>query len=181
VQGALELLGIPYTGGRDGLGIAMDKVMTKRIWLAEGLPTPRYVWLSPSTEPRACAGARRAGPAADRQAPREGSSIGVTKVRGYSQMQDAVSWRPATTPTCCARVHRRRRSDLPGAGHGRAPGAAGDPHRRARATTTTRTSTSPTTRSTSARAACRPRKRRDPAHRAGLTAPWAAAAGAVPT
>ena len=42
VQGALDLLGIPYTGsGVMASAIAMDKVMTKRIWLAEGLPTPR--------------------------------------------------------------------------------------------------------------------------------------------
>ena len=43
VQGALELLGIPYTGsGVMASAIAMDKVMTKRVWLAEGLPTPRW-------------------------------------------------------------------------------------------------------------------------------------------
>ena len=42
VQGALELLGIPYTGsGVMASAVAMDKVMTKRIWLAEGLPTPK--------------------------------------------------------------------------------------------------------------------------------------------
>jgi D-alanine-D-alanine ligase len=44
VQGALELLGIPYTGsGVMASSIAMDKTMTKRVWLAEGLPTPAYV------------------------------------------------------------------------------------------------------------------------------------------
>ena len=44
VQGALELLGIPYTGsGVMASAIAIDKVMTKRVWLAEGLPTPRFV------------------------------------------------------------------------------------------------------------------------------------------
>ena len=43
VQGALELLGIPYTGsGVMASAISMDKVMTKRIWLHEGIPTPRY-------------------------------------------------------------------------------------------------------------------------------------------
>ena len=42
--------------------------------------------------------------------PREGSSIGVTKVQGYSQMQDAVdARRAATTPTCCARSSSRAR------------------------------------------------------------------------
>ena len=43
VQGALELLGIPYTGsGVMASSIAIDKVMTKRIWRAEGLPTPEW-------------------------------------------------------------------------------------------------------------------------------------------
>ncbi|MBU4519169.1 MAG: D-alanine--D-alanine ligase, partial [Gammaproteobacteria bacterium] len=43
VQGALELLGIPYTGpGVMASAVAMDKLMTKRIWLAEGLSTPAW-------------------------------------------------------------------------------------------------------------------------------------------
>ena len=47
VQGALELLGIPYTGsGVMASSVAMDKVMTKRIWVADGLPTPRYARLA---------------------------------------------------------------------------------------------------------------------------------------
>jgi D-alanine-D-alanine ligase len=56
VQGALELLGIPYTGsGVMASAIAMDKVMTKRLWLAEGLATPRYVALVPGrADARAC-------------------------------------------------------------------------------------------------------------------------------
>ena len=42
VQGALELLGIPYTGsGVMASSMAIDKVMTKRVLLAQGLPTPK--------------------------------------------------------------------------------------------------------------------------------------------
>ena len=53
VQGALELLGIPYTGsGVLASAIAMDKVMTKRVWAAEGLPTPRWQWLAPGRQAR---------------------------------------------------------------------------------------------------------------------------------
>ena len=53
MQGALELLGIPYTGsGVMASAIAMDKVMTKRVWVAEGLPTPRWVWLAPERQAR---------------------------------------------------------------------------------------------------------------------------------
>ncbi len=46
LQGALELLGIPYTGsGPMASALAMDKVMTKRIWLQCGLPTPEFAVL----------------------------------------------------------------------------------------------------------------------------------------
>ena len=93
VQGALELLGIPYTGsGVMASAISIDKVMTKRVWLAEGIPTPRYQLL------------RRGAYQRDQvikipddlglplivKPAREGSSIGVAKVKGYSEMQDAV-------------------------------------------------------------------------------------------
>lgn len=94
VQGALELLGIPYTGsGVMASAIAMDKVMTKRVWIAEGLPTPKHVRLAPNEQ-----GRERVVRVPDElglplivKPPREGSSIGITKVEGYSQMQDAVA------------------------------------------------------------------------------------------
>jgi len=93
VQGALELLGIPYTGsGVMASAIALDKVMTKRVWVAEGLPTPRWQRLGTDDQTR-----ERVRTVPDElglplivKPPREGSSIGVTKVQGYSQMQDAV-------------------------------------------------------------------------------------------
>jgi len=94
VQGALELLGIPYTGsGVMASAIALDKVMTKRVWHAEGLPTPRWVSLGAGQRARE---QLRAVPDVLGlplivKPPHEGSSIGVTKVRGYSEMQDAVA------------------------------------------------------------------------------------------
>jgi D-alanine-D-alanine ligase len=94
VQGALELLGIPYTGsGILASAIAMDKVMTKRVWIAEGLPTPRYAWIAPEerTRERIVAVPDELGLPLIVKPPREGSSIGITKVTGYSQMQDAVT------------------------------------------------------------------------------------------
>jgi D-alanine-D-alanine ligase len=94
VQGALELLGIPYTGsGVMASAIAMDKVMTKRVWIAEGLPTPKYVRLEPNeqTRERVVAVPDDLGLPLIVKPPREGSSIGVTKVEGYSQMHDAVA------------------------------------------------------------------------------------------
>ena len=93
VQGALELLGIPYTGsGVMASAVSIDKVMTKRLWLAEGLPTPRYVVLGVGahtlqdtrTVPDTLGLPLIVKP------PHEGSSIGVTKVAGYSEMQGAV-------------------------------------------------------------------------------------------
>ncbi|HPP82910.1 MAG TPA: D-alanine--D-alanine ligase [Rubrivivax sp.] len=94
VQGALELLGIPYTGsGVMASAIALDKVMTKRVWRAEGLPTPRWVCLGPGERSR-----ERLRTVPDElglplivKPPHEGSSIGVTKVSGYSEMQEAVA------------------------------------------------------------------------------------------
>ena len=94
VQGALEMLGIPYTGsGVMASAIAMDKVMTKRLWTADGLPTPRYVWLAPDQQQRESVRSvpDTLGLPLIVKPPREGSSIGVTKVKGYSEMQDAVS------------------------------------------------------------------------------------------
>ena len=93
VQGALELLGIPYTGsGVMASAIAMDKTMTKRVWQTEGLPTPRWVRLAADDQSR-----ERLRSVPDVlglplivKPPREGSSIGVTKVAGYSDMGEAV-------------------------------------------------------------------------------------------
>ena len=79
VQGALELMGVPYTGsGVMASALAMDKWRTKLVWLAAGVPTPKYRLLTPQTD--------LARVIDDLGLPlivkpaREGSSIGVTKV-----------------------------------------------------------------------------------------------------
>ena len=94
VQGALELLGIPYTGaGVMTSSMAIDKVMTKRVWLAEGLPTPRYALLHRGQFTREDV---RTIPD-DLGLPlivkpvREGSSLGVTKVTSADQMEQALA------------------------------------------------------------------------------------------
>nr|WP_066482730.1 D-alanine--D-alanine ligase [Comamonas terrae] len=79
VQGALELLGIPYTGsGVMASSIAMDKIMTKRIWRFEGLPTPDWRLVASAEETRAALAVLGA-PMIVKPA-RDGSSIGLTKV-----------------------------------------------------------------------------------------------------
>lgn len=85
VQGALETMGIPYTGsGVMGSALAMDKWRTKLVWLAAGLPTPRFRMLTPETD--------FASVVADLGLPmivkpaREGSSIGVTKVATAAEL-----------------------------------------------------------------------------------------------
>ena len=93
VQGALELLGIPYTGsGVMASSISIDKVTTKRVWLAEGLPTPKYVLLRRGayTREQVLAVPDDLGLPLIVKPAREGSSIGVVKVTGYSEMAKAV-------------------------------------------------------------------------------------------
>lgn len=93
LQGALEWLRIPYTGsGVTASGVAMDKTMTKRVWAAEGLATPAYVVLSRAelTRERIREIPDQLGLPVVVKPPHEGSSIGITKAMGYSEMQGAV-------------------------------------------------------------------------------------------
>ena len=94
VQGALELLGIPYTGsGVMASSMAIDKVMTKRVLLAEGLPTPRYVLLRKGAYDSVAvdALADELGLPLIVKPAREGSSIGLTKVTERSGLAAAVA------------------------------------------------------------------------------------------
>jgi D-alanine-D-alanine ligase len=88
VQGALEVLGLPYTGsGVMGSAIGMDKWRSKMIWLANGLPTPRYRILGPRDDWKAVA-ADLGLPLIVKPA-NEGSTLGLTKVTSVSQLPDA--------------------------------------------------------------------------------------------
>jgi D-alanine-D-alanine ligase len=79
VQGALEYLGIPYTGsGVMASALAMDKWRTKLLWEARGMPTPAYELLTPQSDWAEVA-ARLGLPLMVKPAS-EGSSIGMTKV-----------------------------------------------------------------------------------------------------
>lgn len=88
VQGALELLGIAYTGsGVMASSIAIDKVMTKRIWRSEGLPTPAWAQVGSAAATRQ-AFADLGTPMIVKPA-REGSTIGLTKVTSLDQCDAA--------------------------------------------------------------------------------------------
>lgn len=88
VQGALELLGIPYTGsGVMASAIAMDKVFTKRIWQTHGLPTPGFALARSGAD--VLAAARRFGLPLAVKPSREGSTIGFTKVVSEDQCDAA--------------------------------------------------------------------------------------------
>lgn len=94
VQGALELLGIPYTGsGVMASSMAIDKVMTKRLLLSEGLPTPRYVLLRRGAYALAEVAAipDLLGLPLIVKPAREGSSLGLTKVTDRAHMAAAVA------------------------------------------------------------------------------------------
>jgi D-alanine-D-alanine ligase len=88
VQGALELLGIPYTGsGVLASSVAIDKVMTKRIWHAEKLATP--LWREVASVEQTAQALQELGAPMIVKPAREGSSIGLTKVTQVVQCAQA--------------------------------------------------------------------------------------------
>jgi D-alanine-D-alanine ligase len=98
IQGVLETIKLPYTGsGVMASSIAMDKVMTKRLWLADGLPTPQYRWVACEADLQAAFAAL--GELAVKPA-REGSSLGFSHVTSATDVTDA--WQKASA--CAADI-----------------------------------------------------------------------------
>jgi D-alanine-D-alanine ligase len=94
VQGALELLGIPYTGsGVAASALSMDKLRTKMVWVAGGIPTPAWEVLTASSDPAAVVA--RVGLPMIVKPGREGSTLGLTKVTDVSQVHAA--WQHAAS------------------------------------------------------------------------------------
>jgi len=86
VQGALETLGIAYTGsGVMASALAMDKWRTKLVWLASGIPTPRYRVVEDNTDWMEIV-AELGLPLIVKPA-REGSTIGITKITSVDQRE----------------------------------------------------------------------------------------------
>ena len=90
VQGALELLRIPYTGsGVMASAISMDKVRTKQIWIAQGLPTPDYRSIGAGTDWNDLV-ASLGLPLIVKPA-HEGSTLGLTRVTSVAQLPAAYA------------------------------------------------------------------------------------------
>ena len=88
LQGALEILQIPYTGcGVMASAITMDKLMTKRLWIGSGLPTPAYEILQADTDFEEVV--EKLGLPVMVKPAQEGSSIGMSKVTEASQLRPA--------------------------------------------------------------------------------------------
>ena len=89
LQGLLEALNVPYTGSRVlGTALAMDKIRTKQVWMALGLPTPRYVRLAKGGDVHAAA--RELGLPVIVKPSSEGSSVGVSRVFTDADLDAAV-------------------------------------------------------------------------------------------
>jgi D-alanine-D-alanine ligase len=87
IQGALERIGMPYTGsGVLGSALGMDKYRTKALWRGLGLPTPPSVLISNIEDLTA---ADSLGYPLMIKPSREGSSIGMAKVENRQQLQQA--------------------------------------------------------------------------------------------
>ena len=88
IQGALEVMRIPYTGsGVLASALAMDKFRTKLMWQAAGLPVPEYALLAADSD-FADVEEELGLPLFVKPA-REGSSIGVTKVKERGALRAA--------------------------------------------------------------------------------------------
>ncbi len=91
VQGALEVMGIPYTGsGVMASALAMDKWRTKLVWLASGIPTPLYELLTADSD--AAEVVARLGLPLMVKPVHEGSSIGITRVESLEKFDAAYAW-----------------------------------------------------------------------------------------
>jgi len=89
IQGALETIGLPYTGsGVAGSALGMDKFRCKLLWQGLGLPTAPFVMLEREED---LAQAERLGFPLMIKPSHEGSSIGMAKVESAEQLQAAWS------------------------------------------------------------------------------------------
>ena len=95
LQGALEVLGVPYTGsGVMASALAMDKWRTKLVWQAAGVPTPRYRVADEHTDWKHVI--QELGLPLIVKPAREGSTIGITKVTTADPAELRMAWKVAS-------------------------------------------------------------------------------------
>ena len=91
LQGALDALGLPYTGpGVLGSALTMDKIRTKQVWMAEGLPTARFVRIAPGAD--LAAAVRSLGLPVFVKPSTEGSSVGVFRIASEADLAPAIAF-----------------------------------------------------------------------------------------
>ena len=97
LQGALETLGIPYTGsGVLASALSMDKLRTKLCWMGAGLPTPRWIHIRTEQDLQACE--ETLGFPVIIKPAQEGSSIGMSRAEDREQLKEA--WLTASLYNC---------------------------------------------------------------------------------
>jgi D-alanine-D-alanine ligase len=88
IQGALEVLDLPYTGsGVLGSALGMDKLRSKYLWSASGIPTPEYVVLEPKADLSKVI--EKLGLPVFVKPVREGSSLGISKAKTLAELKAA--------------------------------------------------------------------------------------------
>ncbi len=88
IQGLLELLGLPYTGsGVLASALAIDKIVTKQVWISNGLATPEYEELTATSDWSAVV--QHLGLPLIVKPAHEGSSLGLTKVKSVDELPAA--------------------------------------------------------------------------------------------
>ena len=88
IQGLLELLGLPYTGsGVLASALAIDKIVTKQVWISNGLATPEYEELTADSDWNAVV--KHLGLPLIVKPAHEGSSLGLSKVKSVDELPAA--------------------------------------------------------------------------------------------
>ncbi|GAB2989739.1 D-alanine--D-alanine ligase [Amycolatopsis acidiphila] len=99
IQGLLELAGIPYVGaGVLASAAAMDKEFAKKLLAAEGLPVGTYVALRRGESTLDETARERLGLPVFVKPARAGSSIGISKVTDWAQLDEAIALARQTDP-----------------------------------------------------------------------------------
>lgn len=97
LQGALEVLGMPYTGsGVLASALSMDKLRTKLCWMGANLPTPRWMRLRNEEDLTVCV--ESLGFPVIIKPAQEGSSIGMSRAEDREQLKEA--WIAASLYNC---------------------------------------------------------------------------------